>query len=118
MARNKSALDVLDKPIKEPTIDSVVTESTADELEQLFADSYLTTEELFNSDPLAKQASNFAIARGVSPSANWLWKLGGVEHPVEEVKLESGYTWIIGDYDTFDDDIFFLLRGLNTPLMN
>ncbi|NLB17793.1 MAG: hypothetical protein GX825_03430, partial [Syntrophomonadaceae bacterium] len=96
---------------EEPNIEDVITE-TADELEQLFADSYLTTEELFNSDPLAKQAANFAIARGVSPSAGWLWKLGGVEHPVEEVKLESGYTWIIGDYDTFDDDIFLSPEGL------
>ena len=97
--------------LEEPKIEDVITE-TADELEQLFADSYLTTEELFNSDQLAKQAANFAIARGVSPSAGWLWKLGGVEHPVEEVKLESGYTWIIGDYDTFDDDIFISPEGL------
>jgi hypothetical protein len=98
--------------VKPPTIEDVVTE-TADELYQLFEDSYLTTEELFNSDPLAKQAANFAIARGVSPSAGWLWKLGGVEHPVEEVILESGYKWIIGDYDTFDDDIFISPEGIN-----
>jgi hypothetical protein len=94
-----------------PTIEDVITE-TPEEMIQLFDESYLTTQELFNSDELAQQAANFAIARGVSPSADWLWKLGGEEHPVEEIKLSSGYSWIIGDYNTFDDDIFISPEGI------
>ena len=71
-----------------------------------------TTLELFASDETAKAAANFAVARGVSPSANWLWTLAGESNIVDRIKVPSGWEWNIGGDDGFGDDIFVSPEGI------
>ena len=71
-----------------------------------------TTDEMLEDDRLAQIATNYAIARGVSPSANWLWELTN-QGKIETITMPSG--WKIDVYgDEYDatDDIYWSPEGV------
>jgi hypothetical protein len=70
----------------------------------------VSTVDLFENQQLAEQAANFAIARGVSPSAKWIWRMLGGD--VQQIKLDSGWTWSNSGTEDTADDVFVSPEGL------
>ena len=71
----------------------------------------MTTEELARNNELAKVAANFAIARGIDPQADWLWKLSGEytgKVKVDYLQNSTGYKLLPGKDDQFNtaDDMY------------